>query len=82
MNVLQTNGHVPHYLFLFFRATGAGIGTACLVVAVAGALMIRALPDEAEGPPDPVDGVVARDDSAPVDFSFGTLLPSRLNFSR
>ena len=82
MNVLQTNGHVPHYLFFFFRATGVGIGAACLAVTVAGALMIRAPPDEAEGPPDPVDGVVARDDSAPVDFSFGTLLPSRLNFSR
>ena len=82
MNVLQTNGHVPHYLFFFFRATGVGIGAACLAVAVAGALIIRAPPDESEGPPDTVVGVAARDDSAPVDFSFGALLPSRLNFSR
>ena len=82
MNVLQTNGHVPHDLFFFFRATGVGIGAACLAVAVAGALIIRAPPDEAEGPPDTVAGVAARDDSAPVDFSFDTLLPSRLNLSR
>ena len=59
-----------------------GIGAACLAVAVAGVLIIRAPLDEVEGPPDTVAGVAAHDDSAHEDFSFDTLLPSRLNFSR
>ena len=55
MNILQTNGHVPHYLFFLFRATGVGIGAACLAVAAASVLIIRA-------PPDTIAGVSARDD--------------------
>ena len=69
-------------IYFLFLVIGAGFGAACLAIEAAVGLIIRALSDELEGPPDPDDGAVARDDSASEDFFFGTLLPSRLNLSR
>ena len=62
-------------IYFLFLVTGAEFGAACLAAEVAGGLITRAPPDELEGPSDPDDGAVARDDSASEDYFFGTLLP-------
>ena len=69
-------------VYFCFRVAGTEAFAACLEAGAAGVLIAKAPPDEVEVPPGPEDGSEARDDSAPVDFSFVALLPSGLNFPR